>query len=118
MGPALIIDPTSGIFIGGLFGFILALPVSLFLAFWISAVKNRKVVVFGAFAGALLGFLVIQAWVGELIFDSYLPGADGVSTFFGSLFICSALGLAGAILTDLFVARQSRQDYRRPAVHE
>ncbi len=118
MGPALIIDPTSGIFIGDLFGFILALPVSLFLTFWLSAVKNRKVVIFGAFVGALLGFMIIQAWVGELIFDSYLPGADGGSTFFGSLFICSVLGLAVGMLTDLFVARQSRQDYRRPAVHE
>ncbi len=111
--PALMINPTSGIFIGDLFGFILALPITLFLAFWISAVKNRTAVVVGAFIGSLIGFLIILAWVGTLIFDTELPGANGASTFFGSLLICSICGLSAAILADLIVARRTSRDYRR-----
>jgi hypothetical protein len=55
--PALMINPSSGVFKGDLFGFLLALPVTLFLAYWISAVPNRLVVVIGAFVGALIGLL-------------------------------------------------------------
>jgi hypothetical protein len=116
MGPALIIDPSSGIFIGDLFGFILALPISLFLAYWMSAVKRHWAVVLGAFIGAFLGFLIILAWVGTLIYNTPLPGADGVSTFFGSLFFCSTLGLAGGIITDLLIARANPNVYRRPDI--
>lgn len=113
-GPALIIVDSHGVFAADLIGLILALPIAMFLAFWMSAVKRRAVVVFGAFLGAFLGFLVILAWVGELIFDSVLPGANPGSTFFGSLLICSAAGLACGILADLIVARATRRDYRRP----
>src|SRR5947209_3377995 len=61
-GPALLwVDP-NGIFVGSIFGLIIALPVSLFLAFWVSAVKNKAVVVLGAFIGAILGFLIILGW--------------------------------------------------------
>ncbi len=114
-GPALIIVDNQGVFLADFFGLILALPTALFLAFWMSAVKRRAVVVLGAFIGSFLGFLVILAWVGELIFDSVLPGANPGATFFGSLLINSAAGLSGGILADLIVARLTRRDYRRPA---
>ncbi len=114
-GPALqIIDP-QGIFLADLFGLILSLPIALFLAFWMSDVKNRLVVVLGAFLGAFLSFLIILAWVGTLIYDTVLPGASPGSTFFGSLFLCSVLGLSGGIIADLIVAHISRRDYRRSA---
>ena len=113
-GPTLIIVDNQGIFLADLFGLILALPIALFLAFWMSAVKRRAVVVLGAFIGSFIGFLVILAWVGELIFDTVLPGANPGSTFFGSLLINSAMGLVFGILADLLVARATRSDYRRP----
>ena len=111
--PALMINPSSGVFIGDVFGFLLALPVTLFLAYWISAVPNRLVVVMGAFVGALIGFFGILAWVGTLVYNTELPGASGTATFFGSLFICSTVGLDAAIITDLIVARLTRRSYRR-----
>lgn len=106
------------IVIGDIFGFLLALPVALFLAFWISAVKNRFAVVAGAFVGALLGFLGILVWVDTLISSTPLPGANGGATFFGSVLICAILGLVGAIATDLLVARRRSRDYRRQAAHQ
>jgi len=111
--PALIINPSSGVFIGDLFGFILSVPMALFLAFWMSAVRNRMAVVVGAFIGCLIGFLAILAWVGTLIFDTELPGATGGATFFGSVLLCSACGLVAAIISDLIVARRTSRDYRR-----
>ena len=111
--PALMINPSSGVFIGDVFGFLLALPVTLFLAYWISAVPNRLVVVMGAFVGALIGFFGILAWVGTLIYNTELPGASGTATFFGSLLICSTLGVDAAIITDVIVARLTRRSYRR-----
>ena len=116
--PALQI-PIDGIFIGDFWGFILALPVSLFLAFWMSAVKSRVTVVLGAFVGAFLGFIIILGWVGTLIYNTPLPNASPGATFFGSVLLCSTLGLAAAIIFDLIVARLNRRDYRRQAlVHE
>ena len=112
--PALKI-PIDGTFIAGLCGFILALPVSLFLAFWLSEVKNKTSVVTGAFAGALLGFIAILGWVGTLIYTQPLPNANPPATFFGSVLMCSVLGLAAAIILDLVVARRNRRDYRRPS---
>jgi hypothetical protein len=114
-GPALIIVDNQGIFLADLFGLILALPMALFLAFWMSAVKRRSAVVVGAFIGSFLGFLIILGWVGELIYDTVLPGANPGSTFFGSLLLCSAAGLSFGVLADLLVARLTRKDYRRPA---
>lgn len=117
--PSLMINPGSGIFIGDIFGFILALPISLFLAFWMCSVKNKVAVVVGSFVGTLLGFLIILGWVGTLIFSTPLPGANGAAVFFGSLLFCSICGLAAAILIDLIVARMSSRDYRRQqAAHE
>ncbi len=118
-GPALqIIDP-QGIFLADLFGLILSLPISLFLAFWMSMVRRRMVVVVGAFIGSFLAFLVILGWVGTLIYDTVLPNANPGSTFFGSVLICSAAGLLVGIFADLIVARLTSQDYRRTsAVHE
>src|SRR5438270_5407118 len=113
MGPALLINPGDGFFIADIFGFILALPIALFLAFWMSSVKKRGVVVAGAFLGALLGFLIILGWVDTLIYDTPLPNARAAATFFGSVLICSVLGLAGGILADLVVARMTSRDYRR-----
>lgn len=114
-GPALIIVDNQGVFWADLFGLILALPIAMFLAFWMSNVKRPAVVVFGAFIGGILGFFIILAWVGELIFDTVLPGANPGAVFFGSLFFNSAMALGGGILTDLIVARVRRRDYRRPA---
>ncbi len=118
-GPALQIIDNQGIFLADLIGLILSLPVALFLAYWMSAVKRPMVVVIGAFIGSFLGFLIILGWVGTLIFDTVLPGASSGSTFFGSLLFCSALGLSFAIISDLIVARLTPGDYRRQAVvHE
>ena len=118
-GPALMIIDNQGIFEASLIGFLLSLPVVLFLAYWISAVKRPTVVVIGAFIGGFLGFLIILAWVGTLVFDTVLPGATSGGTFFGSLLFCSALGLSFAVLSDLIVARMTAKDYRRPVVvHE
>ena len=114
-GPALIIVDNQGVFWADLFGLILALPIAMFLAFWMSAVKRRAVVVLGAFIGGFIGFLIILGWVGELIFDSVLPGANPGAAFFGALFANSILALVGGILADLIVARLTRRDYRRPA---
>ena len=118
-GPALMIVDNQGIFEASLLGFILSLPTVLLLAYWMSAVKRPMVVVTGAFIGGFLGFLIILAWVGTLIFDTVLPGATPGATFFGSLLFCSALGLSCGVLADLIVARLNAQDYRRPSVvHE
>jgi hypothetical protein len=106
-------NPTDGIFIGDLFGFILALPISLFLAYWLSAVKNHFAVVGGAFAGALIGFLILLAWAGPLITGTDLTGANGGSVFFGSVLLCSILGVVFAMTTDLVIARRSKRDYIR-----
>ena len=115
-GPTLqIVDP-QGIWLADLFGFILSLPISLFLAYWISNVKRPMVVVTGAFIGCFLGFLIILGWVGTLIFDTTLPGATTGAVFFGSVLFNSALGLLIAIFADLIVARLTARDYRRPAV--
>ena len=117
-GPELqIIDP-NGIFLADLFGLILSLPIALFLAFWMSSVKNRVVVVIGAFLGAFLAFLFILGWVGTLIYNTVLPGATPGATFFGSLLLCSAGGLSLAVIADLVVARMTSRDYRRQAAME
>ena len=118
-GPALMIIDHQGIFEASLIVFILSLPIVLFLAYWMSAVKRPMVVVTGAFIGGFVGFLIILAWVGTLIFDTVLPGATSGATFFGSLLFCSALGLSVAVIADLVVARMTAKDYRRPSVvHE
>jgi len=113
-------NPTDGIFIGDLFGFILALPIALFLAYWFSAVKNHIAVVLGALVGALLGFLILLAWAGPLITNTDLNGASGGSVFFGSVLLCSILGVVLAMTTDLLIARSNKRDYVRPTaeVHE
>lgn len=114
-GPALQwIDP-AGVFWGALFGLLLSLPISLFLAFWISAVRNRAAVVFGAFVGGIIAFLIILGWAGTLIYDTVLPGASGGPVFFGSVLFCAALELAFGIGFDLLIARANRRDYRRAA---
>ncbi len=108
-------NPTDGIFIGDLFGFILALPISLFLAYWLSAVKNHIAVILGAFVGTLLGFLILLAWAGPLITNTDLDGANGGSVFFGSILLCSILGVVFAMTTDLLIARRNKRDYVRQA---
>ncbi|MDQ2713559.1 MAG: PTS sucrose transporter subunit IIBC [Chloroflexota bacterium] len=119
MGPALNIGASFGLFLASLFGFVIALPVALFLAFWMSAVRSRWIVVLGALLGALIGFIGVYGWVGTLIYNTILPGADVAPTFFGSLLICSAAGLIGGILLDLIVGRMTSRSYRRREVaHE
>src|SRR5437764_10759494 len=98
-GPALMIVDNQGIFLADLFGLILSLPIALFLAFWMSAVKRRRVVVFGAFVGSFIGFLVILGWVGTLIYDTVLHGANPGLTFFGSLPFKFTLGLVYGIFS-------------------
>lgn len=113
-------NPTDGIFIGDLFGFILALPISLFLAYWLSAVKNHVAVIVGAFVGTLLGFLILLAWAGPLITGTDLNGANGGSVFFGAILLCSIMGVVFAMTTDLIIARRNKRDYIRQVaqVHE
>jgi hypothetical protein len=103
--------------IGAFFGLLLSLPIALFLAFWISAVKKRSAVIGGAFFGAIIGFLAIISWAGTLIYKTKLPGANGASAFFGGILLCAALGLTGGILTDLVVATKNNRDYRRQIAH-
>ncbi len=114
-GPALQIIDGQGIFVADLFGLILALPVALFLAYWMSAVKRHMAVVTGAFIGSFLGFLIILGWVGTLIYDTVLPNATAGAAFFGSLLFCSALGLSFGVISDLVIARLTPSDYRRQA---
>src|SRR5205807_9016490 len=90
--PALKI-PIDGFFMADLCGFILALPISLFLAFWLSAVKNRLTVLIGAFAGALLGFLAVLGLADTLTFDQPPPNATRARTFSGPVLLCSVLAL-------------------------
>lgn len=114
-GPALQIIDGQGIFIADLCGFILSLPIALFLVYWLSAVKRHMAVVTGAFIGGFVGFLIILGWVGTLIFDTVLPGATAGATFFGSLLFCSALALSFGIISDLVIASRTASDYRRQA---
>ena len=111
--PTLKVSVADPIVIGAFFGFLLALPISLFLAYWISAVRSHRAVVVGAFAGALLGFLVILGWTDTLIYTTPLPGANGGNVFFGSVLLCSIMGVVGGMLTDLLIASRNRRDYLR-----
>jgi len=108
----MIIPLFPGYVYGDFFGFILALPIALFVAFWLSAVKKRGAVVFGAFLGAFIAFVGILAWANTLLYP------DAGATFFGSLFFCSAAALVGGIITDLLIARITSRDYRRSISHE
>lgn len=104
--------------IGAFFGLLLSLPIALFLAFWMSAVKNRLAVVAGASAATFLAFLIILAWAGTLIRSQPIEGANGASAFFGGVLLCSAAGLVGGIVADLIVANRNSRDYRRQVSHE
>jgi Na+-translocating ferredoxin:NAD+ oxidoreductase RnfD subunit len=108
------IDP-AGVFWGALFGLLLSLLITPFLAFWISAVRNRAAVVFGAIVGGIIGFLIILGWVGTLVYNTVLPGASGPPVFFGSVLFCGALELILGIGCDVLIARANRRDYRRAA---
>ena len=118
MLPALKFSLGDPIFIGDFWGTILALPIALFLAFWLSNVKNKVAVVGGALLGIVLGFLGILCVVGTLIHPQPLPHVDGVATFFSTLLLNSALGLAFGIATDLIIAQRNERDYRRQVQHE
>ena len=106
------------IFWGDLLGLILALPLGLFIAFWISAVKNRAAVVFGALIGALIPFVFILFWIGGLFVPLQMKNADGGAVFFGALLMCAIAALVGGMITDLIIARINNRDYRRQVVHE
>ncbi|WP_052891289.1 hypothetical protein [Thermogemmatispora carboxidivorans] len=114
-GPALIINPSDGLFLASFFGFLLSLPLALFIIFWVSVVlvRRRWAVLLGTFIGAFIGLLAILGWVDTLIFDTPLPNAQVGATFFGSLFLCSVLGLVGGMLTDWLVARGESRRSRR-----
>src|SRR5260370_1549155 len=89
-GPALQIVDNQGIFLADLFGFLLSLPVALFLAFWISNVKRPMLVVIGAFIGSFIVFLIILGWVGSLIYFNVLPTDIPDTTFFSALPLSSS----------------------------
>jgi len=115
MGLSLIWIDSAGVFWGALFGLIISLPISLFLAFWMSAVRKRTAVVVGAFLGGIIGFLIILGWAGTLVYSTPLPGAGGGSAFFGGLLFFAALELVFGMGFDLLIARFNRRDYRRAA---
>jgi hypothetical protein len=102
----------DGILIGDIFGLILALPTALFLAYWLSAVKNHWAVVIGALVFAVIGFVVLYGWA------STLSAANGPAVFFGSVLFCSIMGLIGAVLSDLLIARATSSDYRHSVSHD
>jgi hypothetical protein len=108
----------DGITIGAFIGFLLSLPIALFLVFWLSAVKNRTAVIVGGFIGALIAFIAILGWAGTLFRSTPLTGANGASAFFGGLLLCIAAGLIGGIAIDLIVASRNSRDYRRQISHE
>jgi hypothetical protein len=107
--PALQVSLSDPIVIGDLWGFILSLPTALLISLWIGSgsIKHPVLGALGALLGAFLGFLIILGWVGTLIFSTPLPGANGVTTFFGSLLLCSALGVMGCIFTDRATMRRN-----------
>ena len=118
MLPALKFSLGDPIFIGDFWGTLLSLPVALFLAFWLSNVKNKAVVIGGALIGVLIGFLGILCVVGTLIHPDPLPHVDGVATFFSAVLLNSALGLSAGILMDLIIAQRNGRDYRHQVQHE
>jgi hypothetical protein len=103
--PIIHFNITDPIFVGDLWGFILALPTILFLSFWIGSdnIRHPAMSVLGAFVGAVFGFLLLLIGVGTLISATPLPGASGGSTFFSSFLLCSILGVLGGIFTDGFI---------------
>jgi hypothetical protein len=108
----------DGITIGALIGFLLSLPIALFLVYWLSAVKKRSAVITGGFIGALIAFIAVLGWAGTLFRSTPLTGANGASAFFGGLLLCIAAGLIGGIAVDLIVASRNARDYRRQISHE
>jgi hypothetical protein len=107
----------NDIFYGDILGLILALPVGLFLAFWLSTVKRRAAVVIGALIGALIPFLVILFWIGGLFVPQRVPHVDGGAAFFGSLFLCTITAVIGGILTDIIVANINTSNDRHQVAH-
>jgi hypothetical protein len=100
--PIIHFNTTDPIFVGDIWGFILALPTILFLAFWIGSdsIRHPAMSALGAFVGAVFGFLIL------LIGATPLPGASGGATFFSSFLLCSILGVLGGIFTDGFIMRR------------
>lgn len=91
--PLLIINLSDPIFIGAIFGFLLSAPVALFLAYWISDVKKKMAAILEAFVGSFIGLVGVLSWVDTLVFPTPLPKADGVSTFFSTILLCSIQGI-------------------------
>lgn len=118
MLPALKFSLGDPIFIGDFWGTLISLPVALFLAFWLSNVKNKVAVIGGALVGVIIGFLGVLCIVGTLIHPDPLPYVDGVATFFSTVLFNSALGLSAGILTDLVISRRNERDYRRQVQQE
>ena len=108
----------NGIFIGDFWGTVLSVPIALFLAFWLSNVKNKIAVIGGALIGILLGFFGILCIVGTVFRPTPLPNVDGVTIFFSALLLNSALGLIFGIGTDLIIANRNERNYRREVQHE
>jgi hypothetical protein len=106
--PIIHLNITDPIFVGDLWGFILALPTILFLSFWIGSdsIRHPTMSMLGVFVGAVSSFLILLIGVGTFISSTPLPGASGGSTFFSSFLLCSILGVLGGIFTDEFIMRK------------
>ncbi|GCE48534.1 hypothetical protein EI42_05347 [Thermosporothrix hazakensis] len=101
----------DGFLIADIFGFLISLPIALFLAFWLSAVRKKAAVVGGAFVAGLIGFLIILLLTDTHIFANPLINTDPLAVFFSSVFFCSILGLVGGILTDLLLGGKRNNNY-------
>ncbi|EFH84047.1 hypothetical protein [Ktedonobacter racemifer] len=111
------INPLNGIFIGAFIGFLLSLPIGLSLAFWLSQIKLRALTVLGAFLGALIGFCIIYASIGTLLFDPPPIASNPGAAFFGTILFCPNVALAFAIVADVLIANRSTRASRR-ATHK
>lgn len=109
------INFSDGAFIADFFGFLLALPMALFLSFWFSAVKRRWAVVLGALLFTIIGAVIIYLWVG---YPQDMPDFNPAAVFFGSLLFNSIMGLIGGMVLDLLIGRISSRDYRNTVAHE
>jgi hypothetical protein len=108
--PSFVFNPGDGIFIADIFGFILALPIALFLSFWMSAARNKMAVILGSLVGAVIGFLVING-VAATIAKTAPSLVQPAAVFFGSLIFCATMAISAGAITDLLVGRTRSRDY-------
>jgi hypothetical protein len=101
------ISPGNTIFMSALLGFLLAVPIALFTAYWIGAVGIKSISgIVGAFVGSILGLLAI------LYLTSMIVGVNGATAFFSAFLFCWMAGLVGAICIDQIVMGKTRRIIR------